>query len=455
MLNSSVGDTERDVDGIVAICVEQIEAGQATVESCLAQYPDLAAELELPLRMIGRLLAVSASDMHPAAIQRLETRLLSRTEELKREQVRTGRKGISTVIARLASAMAVIVLLLILGSGAWVVSANSLPGHPLYPVKRASENVQMALTGDPVQRATLHATFALRRLGEAVRLNKQEGRWHEDTLQEMTRELEDATGQVTQGGGTGSRATWEYIAGLTLDGEREVEEADVSDEPARQAVEVLRRIHSRAMQELDEEHEGETEHDQPKATLPPSPDTKSRTADTKNPGRQPEKPEKAQVPESPSVARLDRDDLTGSTPQGPTDGEDKGRGHSHIDLQQTPPGSDSGDDNGKDRPKDGTAEPPSKKDPDQPETPAKSRAGERDSTGKQGEGDKGSEESNLSADKPATEQTPNVESGAGPSENKPTENTPSEGKDNLDQGSKGDGGGDNQHDSGERERGND
>jgi len=76
------------------------------------------------------------------------------------------RRGLATLL------IAVLFLAAVWGGGA-IASAKSLPGDPLYPLKRVSEKVQLALTFDEASRAQLLSTFEQRRLAE-VRAVMQE-----------------------------------------------------------------------------------------------------------------------------------------------------------------------------------------------------------------------------------------------------------------------------------------
>jgi hypothetical protein len=62
--------------------------------------------------------------------------------------------------------------------GGWVATVNasfdSVPGDILYPVKLATERVQITLAGTSERRAKLHAEFASRRLQEVVEINNSD-----------------------------------------------------------------------------------------------------------------------------------------------------------------------------------------------------------------------------------------------------------------------------------------
>ncbi len=61
----------------------------------------------------------------------------------------------------------------LLGAGIVVASAQSLPGDPLYQVKRGVEHVQLTLTLDPAANARLRLQQATRRVSEAGQLSAQ------------------------------------------------------------------------------------------------------------------------------------------------------------------------------------------------------------------------------------------------------------------------------------------
>ncbi|TMF73525.1 MAG: hypothetical protein E6I18_15660 [Chloroflexi bacterium] len=69
--------------------------------------------------------------------------------------------------------LAAAALLVLVVAGATNAAASSLPGDPLYAVKRAGEDVQVALTLDEVARMQLLSQLADRRLEELAEIAKQ------------------------------------------------------------------------------------------------------------------------------------------------------------------------------------------------------------------------------------------------------------------------------------------
>jgi Domain of unknown function (DUF5667) len=74
----------------------------------------------------------------------------------------------------LRPALAVAALALVIAWGTTSAAAASLPGDPLYAVKRATEEVQLTLTFDDVARMQLLAEIADRRLDELARIAQQQ-----------------------------------------------------------------------------------------------------------------------------------------------------------------------------------------------------------------------------------------------------------------------------------------
>jgi hypothetical protein len=177
----------RDFDAVLDETISRLEAGEA-VEDCLASYPEHAGPLEPLLRMAAfseraladvepfsetasaagkqrllaaaaqqRLLAAAAMEQVPAAPQR-------KPASLPKKRLR-----LFALPARgLAAAALTLLLLVILGGGLAAVSAGSLPGDLLYPVKLATEQVRLFLTVDAQAREELLIGFGEERRAEAA-----------------------------------------------------------------------------------------------------------------------------------------------------------------------------------------------------------------------------------------------------------------------------------------------
>lgn len=155
-----------DEDAIFAAALEEcgrrVQQGEV-LEQCLADYPSEYREelarlvpLVAPLSRLGR-------DPSPEFQARLEQRLFASVEEARRSRragptERIGRFFATSPLLR-AAALAVVALLVVVGSGMGAVqaSASSLPDDPLYRVKTAREWVQLALARDEESRVGVQA----------------------------------------------------------------------------------------------------------------------------------------------------------------------------------------------------------------------------------------------------------------------------------------------------------
>ena len=81
-----------------------------------------------------------------------------------------GRFSFPLILRPALAAAAILVLVL---AGATSAAASSIPGDPLYAVKRATEDVRLALTFDDVARTQLLSEFTDRRLEELAEIVKR------------------------------------------------------------------------------------------------------------------------------------------------------------------------------------------------------------------------------------------------------------------------------------------
>ena len=146
------------------VCRAAVATG-VSIEAALGLYPDLAAELR-PALEGWQALATLGIRSDPPAVRRHR----SRTQLLRQAAMfapkdarRLSRAG---AVPRFALAGVVVVLVLFLGwGGLATASAQSLPGDPLYRVKRANEDLELRLTaGD--RHSELEDEFAERRSSE-------------------------------------------------------------------------------------------------------------------------------------------------------------------------------------------------------------------------------------------------------------------------------------------------
>lgn len=160
-------------------CLQDLEAG-AAVDECVARYPELADELR-PLLQTAIALR-KAPHIAPSLSfkQATRQRILNLPPPAGSFATRDGhvretpalpwwqRLGQLRLGPAVAGAVAAILFLILVTGTAVSAAGGSTPDSPLYPVKRLTERIQLALTGDTIDQAGLHLRFAQRRIDEAV-----------------------------------------------------------------------------------------------------------------------------------------------------------------------------------------------------------------------------------------------------------------------------------------------
>ena len=178
----------RDFESLLDQCLNQIRT-QEDVQKCLAEHPDQADELAAYLNVALRLRPLQTVEPRSAlAAAEGRQRFLSQAAAMRKKQKQTlGARiaawyngldfGLSPLRRGLATSLATLALLVVflVGStwGGLAVSANSLPGDTLYPIKRAGEQVQLWLASSETTREGLQQEFDERRLEEAKTLIRE------------------------------------------------------------------------------------------------------------------------------------------------------------------------------------------------------------------------------------------------------------------------------------------
>lgn len=165
---------------ILEYCLEQITAG-SSIETCLTQFPEHAAELEPMLRLTVQLRRAGSPRLghatRAAAYQHGMQALAQRKQRAQRwKWLREYRQSAALRFATLAIA-------LILAIGALVTATQrSLPGDALYGLKRGGEQAQLQLSPNTAERAALHLDLALKRAEEIQILVQSNGALDRQTL---------------------------------------------------------------------------------------------------------------------------------------------------------------------------------------------------------------------------------------------------------------------------------
>jgi len=163
---------EKTFNDILSECLDRILKGEA-VEQCLQRYPKQAPELEPLLRTALKAKAASTITTRPEfrARARYEFQLALR-EMASKKQSKFAFNWHPQWRWQSGWAIGIVsALVVIIGGGSTVFAASSsMPDSALYPVKLATEQVQLAVTPSDSGKAELNATFADRRAEEIAYL---------------------------------------------------------------------------------------------------------------------------------------------------------------------------------------------------------------------------------------------------------------------------------------------
>ena len=167
------------IEEALSECLGRIETGETTLEEELSLYPELRAELEPLLSIAAELSAIPKVEA-PASLRgykrpvfRSPASKIQPRESWWRRFVPLGApsSGWATPLIRVAAALLIVAAAT---SGTIVASANSLPNEPLFPVKLAIENAQLAIAPNAQARVGLELQFAANRVSEVQSAAQQD-----------------------------------------------------------------------------------------------------------------------------------------------------------------------------------------------------------------------------------------------------------------------------------------
>ena len=154
-----------DLETILDTCLYQIEEGEASLEECLARYPEHAIQLR-PL-----LMAAATLSRARAVVPNPSYRMRARSQLNTYMQQNPQRKRVSPVYWRVAVGFAT-VMLLFLASGT-AFAQQALPGDTLYNWKLTSEHVWRLTSNDDLG---VDIALSQRRMNELLVVSGDETR---------------------------------------------------------------------------------------------------------------------------------------------------------------------------------------------------------------------------------------------------------------------------------------
>jgi hypothetical protein len=154
----------KEFENILNDCLDRLIKGK-TIKSCLASYPQYAAELEPLLKTAQETILAAAIQPRPEFRQRAAHEYQAAIRNLPVKKGWTFKWQLRWVLP-----VAILIVLLGSGSGTVLAASNALPDSPLYSVKLATESVQMTFTFSNESKAELYARFIDYRVEEIVKM---------------------------------------------------------------------------------------------------------------------------------------------------------------------------------------------------------------------------------------------------------------------------------------------
>jgi hypothetical protein len=154
----------KEFDNILDECLERLLVRGETIEQCIQRYPEQAAQLK-PL-LETALAAKKASAIQPRAEFKARARYQFRSA--LQEAATPKRRPFFGWLPRWATVVTIVLIVLLAGGGTVAAASNSMPDSLLYPVKLATERVQLMLTPSQMGKIRLCARLADRRVAEII-----------------------------------------------------------------------------------------------------------------------------------------------------------------------------------------------------------------------------------------------------------------------------------------------
>ncbi len=197
--NSGMKGRNDNLDEALNRCLRAIESGQISVEECIARFPQFS-ELGALLHTALLLSDLPRPPMPTAFTVRTQRRLQNHLRERVRATLRRRAASGRSLLGRLAFFMGVFALIMFAGGAALVRAADSaVPGDTLYPIKRTTEQVNLAFADSSTRPAVL-VTIAQTRVKEigtlAERGQAVQSAWVDEMYASISRALDAAPDQA-------------------------------------------------------------------------------------------------------------------------------------------------------------------------------------------------------------------------------------------------------------------
>ncbi|HAL61140.1 MAG TPA: hypothetical protein DCP08_01875 [Chloroflexi bacterium] len=219
-------------------------------------------ELEPLLELASRIQEISTPPTE-AFVGDLEKRLVEKARALQRARRRSLWDRYLTPIfspvraRRWAAVLTVILALVLASAGTAMAAQGSIPGDPLYPVKRVTERLRLLVVRDLSGKTHLRLEFTRRRTEEIEALDERGEEVEESILVELATETEETLEEIEVAPEGNREILFEKLVDLTERQQKVLERVrDRVPEQAKSALEraltVSRRGHERAREAIQQ-----------------------------------------------------------------------------------------------------------------------------------------------------------------------------------------------------------
>ncbi len=158
----------REFDNVLDKCLERLLVKGETVEQCLQSFPEHGDALKPLLEAALAIKKASAIQPNSELKDKARYQFYSALRETEHKRSRPFLRW--NWQPRWATAVAIVLVLLLTGSSTVAAASGSMPDEPLYPVKLATEQAQLVFTPSAMGKAEFYAKLADRRVLEIVRM---------------------------------------------------------------------------------------------------------------------------------------------------------------------------------------------------------------------------------------------------------------------------------------------
>jgi hypothetical protein len=194
---------DKQMERILDICIEKLKGG-IPLDEILEEYPEYREELKDLLTIAKGIENIPLPPVRDEAVASCLVKVLDVLQLQKKPVWRARRPRLQwsrffyLPSPAWAKALAFVLIVFLISWGAVSLSAGSIPGNLLYPVKLMGENIRFYSTIDPEEKAELRLTYSEVRMQELVRYLDEKGELNSKVLKAMLDEAALVTDNVSR-----------------------------------------------------------------------------------------------------------------------------------------------------------------------------------------------------------------------------------------------------------------